>query len=211
MAASSRWVARFSGFWTLQPNLIRTRHRCPGWMRRPVSRSSTAAILGSVQRSLVKPWVCAPSTRKRPKALRWDSLILGGCPRGRRFQAPLPLASRARRQRSAVGVETSHRRATSACVNPRANSPMPFFRRASMASRLRLVGRGFPIRELAETVARVIGYRGETHWDPTKPDGTPRNLMDSSRLRALGWQPQVPFEEGIAGAYRDFLSREQGA
>jgi GDP-L-fucose synthase len=80
-----------------------------------------------------------------------------------------------------------------------------------MASRLRLVGRGFPIRELAETVARVIGYRGETHWDPTKPDGTPRNLMDSSRLRALGWQPQVPFEEGIAGAYRDFLSREQGA
>jgi GDP-L-fucose synthase len=72
-------------------------------------------------------------------------------------------------------------------------------------------GQEFPIRELAETVARVIGYRGEIHWDPTKPDGTPRKLMDSSRLRAFGWQPQVPFEEGIAGAYRDFLSREQGA
>lgn len=72
-------------------------------------------------------------------------------------------------------------------------------------------GTDLPIRELAETVARVIGYRGEIHWDPTKPDGTPRKLMDSSRLRALGWAPQVPFEEGIAGAYRDFLSREQGA
>ena len=72
-------------------------------------------------------------------------------------------------------------------------------------------GTDLPIRELAETVARVIGYRGEILWDPTKPDGTPRKLMDSSRLRALGWQPQVALEDGIAGAYRDFLSREQGA
>jgi GDP-L-fucose synthase len=72
-------------------------------------------------------------------------------------------------------------------------------------------GTDLPIRELAETVARVIGYRGEILWDPTKPDGTPRKLMDSSRLRALGWQPQVAFEDGIAGAYRDFLSREQRA
>ena len=72
-------------------------------------------------------------------------------------------------------------------------------------------GTDLPIRELAETVARVIGYRGEILWDPTKPDGTPRKLMDSSRLRALGWRPQVAFEDGIAGAYRDFLSREQRA
>ena len=70
-------------------------------------------------------------------------------------------------------------------------------------------GTDLPIRELAETVARVIGYRGEIHWDSTKPDGTPRKLMDSSRLRALGWKPQVVFEEGIAGAYRDFLGSEQ--
>ena len=70
-------------------------------------------------------------------------------------------------------------------------------------------GADLPIRELAETVARVIDYRGEIRWDPTKPDGPPRKLMDSSRLRALGWQSEVPFEEGIAGAYRDFLSREQ--
>jgi GDP-L-fucose synthase len=70
-------------------------------------------------------------------------------------------------------------------------------------------GTDLPIRELAETVARVIGYRGEIRWDPTKPDGTPRKLMDSSRLRALGWQSEVPFEEGIAGAYQDFLGRAQ--
>jgi GDP-L-fucose synthase len=72
-------------------------------------------------------------------------------------------------------------------------------------------GSDLPIRELAETVARVIGYRGEIRWDPTKPDGTPRKLMDSSRLRALGWRPEVPFEEGIAGAYQDFLGRAQKA
>jgi GDP-L-fucose synthase len=68
-------------------------------------------------------------------------------------------------------------------------------------------GSDLSIRELAETVARVIGYLGEIHWDPTKPDGTPRKLMDSSRLRSLGWQPQVGLEEGIVGAYRDFLGR----
>ena len=66
-------------------------------------------------------------------------------------------------------------------------------------------GTDLPIRELAETVARVIGYHGEILWDSTKPDGTPRRLLDSSRLRALGWRPEVPFEEGIAGAYQDFL------
>jgi GDP-L-fucose synthase len=68
-------------------------------------------------------------------------------------------------------------------------------------------GTDLPIRELAETVARVIGYHGEIRWDPTKPDGTPRKLMDSSRLRALGWSPEVPFEEGIGGAYADFLAK----
>jgi hypothetical protein len=51
-------------------------------------------------------------------------------------------------------VETSHRRATSACVTPRANSPMPFFRRASMASRLRLVGRGFRSSDLVTSMSQ---------------------------------------------------------
>lgn len=61
------------------------------------------------------------------------------------------------------------------------------------------------IRELAETVARAIGYTGSIRWDTTKPDGTPRKLMDSSRLRALGWNPEVELEDGIRRAYEDFL------
>jgi len=63
------------------------------------------------------------------------------------------------------------------------------------------------IRELAEMVARVIGYRGEIRWDSTKPDGTPRKIMDSSRLRALGWAPCIALEEGITAVYADFLRR----
>lgn len=143
MAALSRWVARFSGLWTHKLSCISTRQRDPEWTRNLVCRSRTAAIRGSVQRSLVKPWACAPPARNLPKATRWDCWTLGGCPNGRRFQACLPLASRARRHRSAVGVETSHCRVTSAWVTPRANNAMPIFRRTSMASRLRFVGRGF--------------------------------------------------------------------
>ena len=61
------------------------------------------------------------------------------------------------------------------------------------------------IRELAERVSRIIGYPGTIHWDSSQPDGTPRKLMDSSRLHALGWSPKVGFEDGIRGAYQDFL------
>ena len=63
------------------------------------------------------------------------------------------------------------------------------------------------IRELAQTVKRVVGYQGEILWDKTKPDGTPRKWMDSSRLFALGWKPQVGLEAGLRLAYEDFLSR----
>jgi len=68
-------------------------------------------------------------------------------------------------------------------------------------------GQELTVRELAGLVARVVGYEGTISWDPSEPDGTPRKLMDSSRLRALGWSPKVDLEEGIRGAYRDFLSR----
>ncbi|WP_265943745.1 GDP-L-fucose synthase [Dechloromonas sp. A34] len=61
------------------------------------------------------------------------------------------------------------------------------------------------IKELAETIAGVIGYQGAITFDPTKPDGTPRKLMDSARLNAFGWQPQVALEEGLKLAYKDFL------
>lgn len=69
------------------------------------------------------------------------------------------------------------------------------------------VGCGYDItiRELAETVARVTGYAGKIEFDASKPDGTPRKLMDSSRLNALGWQAKVSLEAGLSVAYRDFV------
>jgi len=69
-------------------------------------------------------------------------------------------------------------------------------------------GRDLTIRELADTVARVVGYDGAIEWDRSKPDGTPRKWLDSSRLFALGWRPEVDLETGLRLAYQDFLGRE---
>lgn len=63
------------------------------------------------------------------------------------------------------------------------------------------------IREIAETVKEVIGFKGGIVWDSTKPDGTPRKLMDSSRINALGWTPKISLKEGISRAYADFIAR----
>lgn len=68
-------------------------------------------------------------------------------------------------------------------------------------------GTDVTIRELAETVVKVIGFQGELSFDASKPDGTPRKLMDVSRLRGLGWQASTQLEDGIALAYQDFLAR----
>ncbi len=68
-------------------------------------------------------------------------------------------------------------------------------------------GSDLTIRELAELVKRVTGFSGGIVWDTAKPDGTPRKWLDSSRLFALGWRPQVDLEAGIRLAYQDFLSR----
>jgi len=65
-------------------------------------------------------------------------------------------------------------------------------------------GAEITIKDLAETVKRIIGFEGRITWDSSKPDGTPRKLMDSSRLFALGWRPRVALEEGIRLAYKDF-------
>ncbi|MBG0811876.1 GDP-L-fucose synthase [Methylosinus sp. H3A] len=67
------------------------------------------------------------------------------------------------------------------------------------------------IRELAETVQRAVGFSGRLVFDTTKPDGTPRKLMDSNRLRGLGWAPKISLEEGIASAYQWFLAKENAA
>jgi GDP-L-fucose synthase len=69
-------------------------------------------------------------------------------------------------------------------------------------------GTEISIRELSELVRRIIGFPGEIVWDPSKPDGTPRKLMDTSRLFALGWRPKVNLETGIRLAYEDFLARQ---
>ena len=72
------------------------------------------------------------------------------------------------------------------------------------------VGEDMSIRELAETVMSVIGFPGSIVFDTTKPDGTPRKLLDGGRLRERGWQARTPLREGIALAYRDFLARHAG-
>jgi GDP-L-fucose synthase len=62
-------------------------------------------------------------------------------------------------------------------------------------------GEDVTIRELAETICDVVGFKGELVFDTTKPDGTPQKLLDSSRLLGLGWKPQIELREGIAGTY----------
>jgi len=64
------------------------------------------------------------------------------------------------------------------------------------------------IKELTETVAAAVGYLGRIEWDPTKPDGTPRKLMDVSRLTALGWQAKIRLAEGVAATYQSFLAEK---
>lgn len=67
-------------------------------------------------------------------------------------------------------------------------------------------GEDVTISELARAVAQAIGYKGEITFDATKPDGTPRKWMDSSRLNTLGWKPQVDLRSGLAKAYEDFIT-----
>src|SRR4051812_18558470 len=63
-------------------------------------------------------------------------------------------------------------------------------------------GHELTIRQLAETIAGIVGYRGAVDWDSSRPDGTPRKLLDSSKLRSTGWSPRIPLEEGIASTYQ---------
>lgn len=66
-------------------------------------------------------------------------------------------------------------------------------------------GEDVSIRELAELVRDVVGFVGSISWDSSKPDGTPRKLLDVSRLFAYGWRPRVALGEGIESTYRWFL------
>ncbi len=71
------------------------------------------------------------------------------------------------------------------------------------------VGEDLSIRELAALISKVVGYEGEIRWNTTKPDGTPRKLMDVSKLHALGWKHTIGLEEGIKSTYEDFLAKRQ--
>jgi GDP-L-fucose synthase len=70
-------------------------------------------------------------------------------------------------------------------------------------------GSDLTIRELADVVSRIVGYKGALRFDTAKPDGTPRKLLDVSRMTTLGWAPKVSMEAGIALAYREFLARRE--
>lgn len=72
-------------------------------------------------------------------------------------------------------------------------------------------GSDIPIGELALLVKKVVGYEGEVVFDTTKPDGTPRKLVDIGRITALGWRPEIGLEDGVANAYRWFLDNVNAA
>jgi GDP-L-fucose synthase len=73
------------------------------------------------------------------------------------------------------------------------------------------VGEDVTIRELVETIVRVVGYRGPLEYDATKPDGTPRKLLDMNRLHSLGWRARYSLEEGIRHAYRWYVEQSPSA
>lgn len=66
-------------------------------------------------------------------------------------------------------------------------------------------GKDLTIRELADLVAKVVGFDGQVKWDLSKPDGTPQKLLDVSRITILGWKPKISLQEGIKRAYEDYL------
>ena len=70
-------------------------------------------------------------------------------------------------------------------------------------------GTDLTIKELAETIQNIVGHEGAIEWDATKPDGTPRKLMDISKMHDLGWKHQVELEEGIALTYQWFLENQE--
>ena len=70
-------------------------------------------------------------------------------------------------------------------------------------------GKDQTVRELAELVRQVVGFKGGMKWDSDKPDGTPRKMLDISRLTTLGWRPKTDLKEGIAMTYQDYLSQTE--
>lgn len=72
-------------------------------------------------------------------------------------------------------------------------------------------GKELSIKQLTELVAKVVGYTGKISWDSTKPDGTPRKLLDVSKLSSLGWHYKTELEDGIRLTYADFVNNPMRA
>ena len=70
------------------------------------------------------------------------------------------------------------------------------------------VGHDVTIRELVELVCEVVGYEGALEFDTSKPDGTPRKMLEIGRLQALGWKPKIALRDGLANTYRWFLDNQ---
>jgi GDP-L-fucose synthase len=73
------------------------------------------------------------------------------------------------------------------------------------------VGQDVSIKELAELIQGVVGFEGEIEWDSSKPDGTPRKLLDVSRMTTLGWKPKISLEDGIRATYEWYKNHEEGS
>jgi len=96
----------------------------------------------------------------------------------------------------------------SACIYFMQRSVSDFKRDGSVLPLLNIgVGRDQTIQELAQMVMKAVGFQGVIEFDPSKPDGTQRKLLDVSRANGLGWRAEIPLNQGIANAYEDFLSR----
>src|SRR5690606_21438483 len=70
-------------------------------------------------------------------------------------------------------------------------------------------GTDVTIEQLARTIQEIVGHKGDISWDSSKPDGTPRKLMDSSKLKSLGWKNTITLTEGISNTYQWFLENEK--
>jgi GDP-L-fucose synthase len=68
-------------------------------------------------------------------------------------------------------------------------------------------GEDITIHDLATLIAGIVGYEGDIEWDDSKPDGTPRKILDSSRIRALGWEPRIPLADGIRTTYDAYRAK----
>ena len=67
-------------------------------------------------------------------------------------------------------------------------------------------GEDLSIKELAEIIREVVGFKGKFNFDPTKPDGTPRKFLDSDRISNLGFKPEISLKEGLIATYKDYIN-----